>query len=149
MAPKIVRNVHNLVHRALRDAVRWGFVGRNVADAANPPAGKSPERSIWTPDELRAFIEHVRDERLGHATVAITLDVYSHVIPGMDELAATTVAELILGDGPANRTPERPVDRSVTSKWVSIRLRKWYWLAPMDVGGRGEPSAAPAGRPSP
>ena len=64
MAPKTVRNVHNIVHRALRDAVRWGFVGRNVADAANPPAGKSPERSIWTPAELRAFVEHVRDDRL-------------------------------------------------------------------------------------
>src|SRR4029453_18130383 len=25
-----------------------------------------------------------------HATVAITLDIYSHVIPGMDELAAST-----------------------------------------------------------
>jgi hypothetical protein len=28
----------------------------------------------------------------------------------------------------------------LVSKSVSIRLRKWCWLAPMDVGGRGEPS---------
>ena len=35
-------------------------------------------------------------ERLGHANVPITLDTYSHVIPGMDEQAAATVARLIL-----------------------------------------------------
>ena len=37
--------------------------------------------------------------RLGHATIAITMDTYSHVIPGLDEQAAETVARLILGDG--------------------------------------------------
>jgi integrase len=35
-------------------------------------------------------------ERLGHATSAFTLQVYSHVIPGMDDAAASTVAALIL-----------------------------------------------------
>jgi hypothetical protein len=37
-------------------------------------------------------------ERLGHANIAITLDVYSHVIPGMDAAAANAVAGLILGE---------------------------------------------------
>ena len=36
-------------------------------------------------------------ERLGHATAAFTLQVYTHVIPGMDQQAASTVADLILG----------------------------------------------------
>ena len=35
-------------------------------------------------------------ERLGHASVAFTLQTYSHVIPGMDRDAAATVADLIL-----------------------------------------------------
>jgi hypothetical protein len=39
----------------------------------------------------------VISERLGHATAAFTLQTYTHVIPGMDESAASTVAELILG----------------------------------------------------
>jgi hypothetical protein len=39
----------------------------------------------------------VVSERLGHATVAFTLQVYSHVIPGMDEQAAGAVAALIFG----------------------------------------------------
>jgi integrase len=33
-------------------------------------------------------------ERLGHATVAFTLDVYSHVIPGLQEEAAERIAAL-------------------------------------------------------
>ena len=40
----------------------------------------------------------VVSERLGHATIAITMDTYSHVLPGMDERAASAVARLILGD---------------------------------------------------
>jgi Phage integrase family len=39
----------------------------------------------------------VISQRLGHATIA--MDTYSHVIPGLDEQAAETVARLILGDG--------------------------------------------------
>lgn len=33
----------------------------------------------------------VVSERLGHSTVGITLDVYSHVMPGMQEAAAQKV----------------------------------------------------------
>ena len=34
-------------------------------------------------------------ERLGHSTIAITLDTYSHVVEGMGAEAATTVADQI------------------------------------------------------
>ena len=35
--------------------------------------------------------------RLGHASVSITLDLYSHAIPALEEEAAATVAALVLG----------------------------------------------------
>jgi integrase len=35
--------------------------------------------------------------RLGHSTVAVTMDRYSHVVGGMDREAADQVAALILG----------------------------------------------------
>jgi hypothetical protein len=41
----------------------------------------------------------VISERLGHATIAVTIDIYSHVLPGLDREAADTVAQLILGAG--------------------------------------------------
>jgi integrase len=39
----------------------------------------------------------VVSERLGHATVAFTLDVYSHAVPAMQEEAADRVAALVFG----------------------------------------------------
>lgn len=38
-------------------------------------------------------------QRLGHASVGITLDTYSHVLPSIDDDAAAKVANLILGSG--------------------------------------------------
>jgi integrase len=37
----------------------------------------------------------VVSERLGHATVSFTLDVYSHVVPGLQEEAAERIAALM------------------------------------------------------
>jgi integrase len=36
-------------------------------------------------------------ERLGHTTVAMTLDVYSHAIPALQQDAAVTAAGLVSG----------------------------------------------------
>jgi integrase len=54
----------------------------------------------------------VVSERLGHATIAITMDTYSHVLPGLDERAAATVAQLILEGGePASAS----IDKALTN----------------------------------
>jgi len=37
LKPRTVRYVHTIVHAALKDAMRWNRVARNVADAATPP----------------------------------------------------------------------------------------------------------------
>lgn len=42
----------------------------------------------------------VVQERLGHSTIGITLDVYSHVLPAMETDAADRVAALIYGVQP-------------------------------------------------
>jgi integrase len=39
----------------------------------------------------------VVSERLGHTTVAITLDIYSHTVPALQQDAAATIADLISG----------------------------------------------------
>ena len=54
-------------------------------------------RHSYATAALKAGISaKVISERLGHASVAFTLQTYSHVIPGMDRDAAATVADLIL-----------------------------------------------------
>jgi integrase len=55
-------------------------------------------RHTWATLALQAGIHpKVVSERLGHATISITLDTYSHAIPAMQESAAALVAALIDG----------------------------------------------------
>lgn len=64
LAPKTVANVHRMLHRALRDAVRWGYLARNVAEDAQAPRVSRRRLDVWTPEQLRAFVHHVRDDDL-------------------------------------------------------------------------------------
>ena len=38
---------------------------------------------------------HVVSERLGHKSVEITLNIYAHVLPNMQEQAAATLGDLL------------------------------------------------------
>ncbi|MDQ1536286.1 MAG: hypothetical protein QOE58_679 [Actinomycetota bacterium] len=63
---RTVRYVHTILHAALKDALRWNRVARNVADAATPPpmgATRSPRPSSWSADELRRFLDSVATSR--------------------------------------------------------------------------------------
>jgi integrase len=42
---------------------------------------------------------HVVSERLGHAKVSMTLEVYVHVLPDMQQDAAATLGALLNGRG--------------------------------------------------
>ena len=64
LSPKAVRNVHGVIHRALRDAMRWDLVVRNVADAADPPRVPHREISAWSGESLRRFLAATADDRL-------------------------------------------------------------------------------------
>jgi integrase len=64
LSPTSVRRVHATLHKALADAVRWGRIARNPADQADPPRSHSPEMTIWSPTQLRAFLDSVRGDRL-------------------------------------------------------------------------------------
>lgn len=63
LAPKTVRNLHGVLTKAFRDAIRWGRLQRNPCDAADPPKGKSPEMRVWTGDQLRRFSRSVASHR--------------------------------------------------------------------------------------
>jgi integrase/predicted RNA-binding Zn-ribbon protein involved in translation (DUF1610 family) len=62
-----VRRVHAVLHRACRDAVRWGRLTVNPVDAADPPkvsAEHSEKLPAWSGEQLGAFLRHVADDRL-------------------------------------------------------------------------------------
>ena len=64
LSPKTVKEVHTILHKALHDAVRWGRLGRNPADLADPPAARSPEMQVWSAEQLRKFVKSVEGDRL-------------------------------------------------------------------------------------
>jgi integrase len=90
---------------------------RRLARAAGlPPIRLHDVRHSYATAALAAGIPaKVVSERLGHANIAITLDVYSHVIPGMDAQAANAVASLILGDLTNSEGPDRSPGRPLTN----------------------------------
>jgi integrase len=65
LAPKSIRHVHVLLHKALGDALRWGLVARNVAAAADPPRVPRRQRAVWSAEELGTFLRLTADDRLG------------------------------------------------------------------------------------
>lgn len=64
LSPRTVQLTHVILHRAFRDAVRWGFLARNPADLADPPRQVRPELKVWSAEELRAFLAHAADDDL-------------------------------------------------------------------------------------
>ncbi|MCZ2153793.1 MAG: site-specific integrase [Bryobacterales bacterium] len=59
----------------------------------------------------------VVSEQLGHAGVALTLDVYSHVLPHMQDDAVSKVEALLAGDG---GTPEAHQNAHHAKNWHTI-----------------------------
>ena len=71
LAASTVRDVHRTLHKAYRDAERWQLVGRNPCERAEPPRmarvvdDARAAVSVWTAEQLVAFLEHARGHHLG------------------------------------------------------------------------------------
>ena len=64
LSNRMVRYVHTIIHAALRDALRWNRVTRNVAAVATPPPQASTRRgrhTTWTGEQLGQFLDFVAD----------------------------------------------------------------------------------------
>jgi integrase len=57
LAARTIRYDHIVIHGALRMAVKWQLVPRNVADAVEIPKPKHSEMQIWDSDEITKFLE--------------------------------------------------------------------------------------------
>src|SRR5450759_29221 len=68
LSPLTIRHVHAVLHRALKDAVRWERLTRNPIDAADPPSIRGDgnrELKTWSAAQLKAFLTATHDDRLG------------------------------------------------------------------------------------
>jgi integrase len=64
LSARTVGHVHKILHRALRDAVRWGKLPSNPADHAEPSRPQQVEMKVWTAAELKTFLDSVAADRL-------------------------------------------------------------------------------------
>jgi integrase len=125
IAATTVETIREQLQRQLDDAKEWGegwqatghvftredgspwhpdrvskLFDQAVKAAALPRIRLHDLRHTWATLALRAGIHpKVVQERLGHKTINITLDTYSHVLPDMQESAAELVAALVDGEG--------------------------------------------------
>ncbi len=59
-----VHKMHETLHKALKQAVRWGYMTKNPADDVDPPKVHTEEVTPLTREEARRFLEAVRGDRL-------------------------------------------------------------------------------------
>lgn len=64
LSSKTVHEIHGVLHLALENAVRWGYVSRNVCDLVDPPSIVSREPTPLVLEQAQALLESVREYRL-------------------------------------------------------------------------------------
>lgn len=62
--PRTAQILRNLMHAALDQAVKLGYLPRNPVDATTRPKGKPKEMQVLTREELRHFLEVAKSHRL-------------------------------------------------------------------------------------
>ncbi|WP_309226646.1 MULTISPECIES: tyrosine-type recombinase/integrase [unclassified Mycolicibacterium] len=63
LAPKTVRNIHTMIHRALADAVAWKYISDNPASNIKPPKKPRSRRPVWNAQQIQTFLKSIQDDR--------------------------------------------------------------------------------------
>jgi integrase len=58
-----IRKMHQILNQAFTQAVKWKMLVRNPVIDADPPSVKKEEMTIWSFDEIHAFLHACKEER--------------------------------------------------------------------------------------
>ncbi|GHO77967.1 site-specific integrase [Ktedonobacter sp. SOSP1-85] len=61
---RTIISIHNVLHQALEDAVRWNLVARNVCDVVMPPKAEKYDITPLTLTQAQAFLASLQGHRL-------------------------------------------------------------------------------------
>ena len=64
LAPSSVRYIHAVLHRALKQALRWSLVPRNASESVDLPKLGNEEVEVLLPEEVRTFLDTAGEDRL-------------------------------------------------------------------------------------
>lgn len=74
LSAKTLRNMHNMIHKALNQAVFLEMIPKNPADYVTIPKIVKQERKFFTVEEQQELQKHLPSERIG---MAVMLDLYT------------------------------------------------------------------------
>jgi len=60
LSRRTVHYIHSIIHKILDQALKWGFVVRNVADLVNAPTPGKRMLSVWNREEVNKFLDFAR-----------------------------------------------------------------------------------------
>jgi integrase len=66
LSPRSVQYIRAILRAALAQALRWGYVERNVAALATPPRQQAKEVEALSADNAQRLMNATRDDRLGN-----------------------------------------------------------------------------------
>ncbi|WP_342042830.1 site-specific integrase [Bacillus sp. OTU2372] len=61
LSAQSVKHHHRLIFKALKDAVKWQLIVRNVAEAVTPPKTRKVEMQTWDNEQVKVFLNVSKD----------------------------------------------------------------------------------------
>jgi integrase len=119
-SPTTVAHMHRVLHRAIDQAMKWGYVSRNVASLVTPPRPRRREMKILTVKEAKALFKEAKGTRFEALyCVALTVGLRQGELLGLrwqdidlDQKRLEVRRALIVGkDGPTFAEPKTSKSR--------------------------------------
>ena len=64
LSPSTVAHMHRVIHRAIEQAMRWGYVVRNVVSMVSPPKPSKGKMAILSVEQSKKLLDTARGTRL-------------------------------------------------------------------------------------
>ncbi|NQT71839.1 MAG: site-specific integrase [Chloroflexi bacterium] len=66
LSARTILHTHKLLSQALKHAVKWGLLIRNICEAVDPPRPRRKEMKALDTDDVQVFLEAIKDSPYGH-----------------------------------------------------------------------------------
>ena len=63
LSQRTVQYLHSILHKVLKQALKWGLVTRNVTDLVEPPSPQRTPMTTWTAEQVKQFLSAVENHR--------------------------------------------------------------------------------------
>lgn len=120
LSPKTLRNMHNMLHKALNQAVYLNMIAKNPVDYAVLPKRNKTEMRYFTKEEQKRLQEVIRGNRL---EMPVLLDLYTGMRQG--ELLGLVWKNVHIDlDGQSYKKSQNLMDEVIPKKDVDKRILK-------------------------